>query len=125
MGDLGWFDENGRIWFCGRKAHRVQTAEGDLYTVRCEAIFSQHPRVYRSALVGLGDAPNQKPVILIELEADDNKRDLSKLKGELLAMAQKHEHTKSIKTLMFHPKFPVDIRHNAKIFREKLSVWAH
>ena len=23
-----------------------------------------------------------------------------------------------------HPKFPVDIRHNAKIGREKLAVWA-
>jgi olefin beta-lactone synthetase len=25
---------------------------------------------------------------------------------------------------MIHPSFPVDIRHNAKIFREKLAVWA-
>jgi hypothetical protein len=27
-------------------------------------------------------------------------------------------------TVLFHPSFPVDIRHNAKIFREKLAVWA-
>ena len=23
MGDLGYFDSEGRLWFCGRKAHRV------------------------------------------------------------------------------------------------------
>ena len=29
-----------------------------------------------------------------------------------------------VKTILYHPSFPVDIRHNAKIFREKLAVWA-
>ncbi len=32
--------------------------------------------------------------------------------------------TRAIETILFHPSFPVDIRHNAKIFREKLAVWA-
>ena len=54
MGDVGYLDEAGRLWFCGRKAHRVETQEGVMFSVRCEAIFNQHPRVYRSALVGLG-----------------------------------------------------------------------
>ena len=31
---------------------------------------------------------------------------------------------REIETFLFHPSFPVDIRHNAKIFREKLAVWA-
>ena len=26
MGDLGRFDAEGRLWFCGRKSHRVRTA---------------------------------------------------------------------------------------------------
>jgi hypothetical protein len=46
------------------------------------------------------------------------------LKQELLAIGRKYEVTKDIKDILFHPAFPVDIRHNAKIFREKLSVWA-
>ena len=33
-------------------------------------------------------------------------------------------HTRRIETILFHPSFPVDIRHNSKIFREKLAVWA-
>ena len=38
--------------------------------------------------------------------------------------AKSFAHTKGIETILFHPAFPVDIRHNAKIFREKLAVWA-
>ena len=26
--------------------------------------------------------------------------------------------------MLYHPGFPVDIRHNAKIRREELAVWA-
>ena len=69
MGDLGWMDHKGRIWFCGRKAHRVVLPNKTLFTIPCEAIFNQHPAVFRSALVGLGTAPHQKPVICIELES--------------------------------------------------------
>jgi hypothetical protein len=25
---------------------------------------------------------------------------------------------------LYHKEFPVDVRHNAKIFREKLALWA-
>jgi hypothetical protein len=32
--------------------------------------------------------------------------------------------TQSIQTVLFHKAFPVDIRHNSKIFREKLAIWA-
>jgi hypothetical protein len=43
---------------------------------------------------------------------------------ELQAMAAAHEVTRRIATFFVHPGFPVDIRHNSKIFREKLAVWA-
>jgi hypothetical protein len=32
--------------------------------------------------------------------------------------------TASIRRFYFHPSFPVDARHNAKIFRDRLAVWA-
>ncbi len=124
MGDLGWRDQKGRIWFCGRKGHRVITEGGTLFTIPCEAIFNNHPKVFRSALVGVGSPPRQKPVICIELEKDLKIVDLEKLKSELLAMAREHELTASIRTVLFHKAFPVDIRHNSKIFREELTVWA-
>ncbi len=124
MGDVGRLDERGRLWFCGRKSHRVETAEGPLFTIPCEAIFNQHPRVFRSALVGVGDKGSQRPVICIELEKDDSGLDLEQLKKELIDLAQKAPHTKAIATFLIHPKFPVDVRHNAKIGRETLAQWA-
>lgn len=135
MGDLGYRDERGRIWFCGRKSHRVVTQGGTMFTIPCEAIFNTHPAVFRSALVGVptaqsgqpsGDckSPAREPVMCIELEADARGQDEGKLCGELLALGANFSHTRAIQTILFHPAFPVDIRHNAKIFREKLAVWA-
>jgi acyl-coenzyme A synthetase/AMP-(fatty) acid ligase len=123
MGDLGRKDEKGRIWFLGRKSHRVTTQNGTLFTIPCEAVFNNHPEVFRSALVGIGEKPYQIPVICIEPERKIS-IDKVRLEKELLAIAGKHELTKDIKTILFHKSFPVDIRHNSKIFREKLTVWA-
>lgn len=124
MGDLGWIDKKGRIWFCGRKNHRVITEKKTLFTIPCEAIFNNHPRVFRSALVGLGPQGRQRPVICIELEPGDSGKDKKNLKKELLALARTSPITEGIETILFHRAFPVDIRHNSKIFREKLAVWA-
>ena len=119
MGDLGYIDDLGRLWFCGRKKHRVQTEQGLMYTVPCEAIFNQHPEVFRSALVGVG----KTPIIIIQRIPKSNtpKKELTK---QLLELAQKHLHTRPIKQVLYKSRFPVDVRHNAKIRREDLTVWA-
>jgi olefin beta-lactone synthetase len=124
MGDLGWMDKKGRVWFCGRKNHRVVTKDKTLFTIPCEAIFNNHPLVFRSALVGIGPEGEKLPVICIELEADDTPKDESKIKQDLLKLAGESPITENIDTILFHRAFPVDIRHNSKIFREKLAVWA-
>ena len=124
MGDLGWQDSKGRIWFCGRKSHRVVTSGGTLYTIPCEAIFNTNEQVLRSALVGIGGPPDQKPVICIERDPAHKSSDRKALTRELLELAASNELTRPIETVLFHSSFPVDIRHNAKIFREKLADWA-
>lgn len=124
MGDLGWKDNKGRFWFCGRKSHRVITEKATLFTIPCEAIFNNHPHVKRSALVGVGDPPNQTPVICIELDDSSTNNDKSDIEKELLQIAKNSEQTKRIQTILFHKRFPVDIRHNSKIYREQLAEWA-
>jgi acyl-CoA synthetase (AMP-forming)/AMP-acid ligase II len=124
MGDLGWMDKKGKIWFCGRKNQRVITKNGLLFTIPCEAIFNNHPMVFRSALVGVGFPSDQKPVICIELEHGRKHKRKKLIKKELLELAKSSVLTKDIETILFHKAFPVDIRHNSKIFREKLAVWA-
>lgn len=123
MGDLAWQDSQARLWFCGRKSQRLQTLQGLLGTENVEPIFNIHPSVLRSALVGIGPSHQQTPVLCVELEAN-NKLSEAQLKTELLAIARTHRHTQHIDIFLVHPKFPVDIRHNAKIGREQLSVWA-
>jgi acyl-CoA synthetase (AMP-forming)/AMP-acid ligase II len=122
-GDVGRFDEQGRVWFCGRKSHRVITPSETLFSVACEGIFNQHPSVRRTALVGLGEAPKQRPALCVELEKD-GRIDRSRVKRELLALGAACNATRSLETILFHRQFPVDIRHNAKIFRERLADWA-
>jgi acyl-CoA synthetase (AMP-forming)/AMP-acid ligase II len=124
MGDLGWMDNKGRVWFCGRKSHRVITENGTLFTIPCEAIFNTHPAVFRSALVGVGTPPRQKPIVCIELEPGGKNINKDELKRELLNLAARNVATQEIKTILFHKGFPVDVRHNSKIFREKLAIWA-
>jgi acyl-CoA synthetase (AMP-forming)/AMP-acid ligase II len=125
MGDLGYLDEKGRIWFCGRKSHRVETERGILYTVCCEAIFNCHENVFRSALVGIGDRSRQRPVIIIEpVSMPKNRSEELGFINELLQLARGNELTRHLPDILLHPSFPVDIRHNAKIFREKLAFWA-
>lgn len=128
-GDLGRLDDEGRLWFCGRAAQRVRTAYRDLHTVRCEGVFNAHPLVRRTALVGIGPAGAQRPVVCVETEPGPQGAVLddtgwTNLVGELRAMAEAHAPTTGLQDFLRHPGFPVDIRHNAKIGREELARWA-
>jgi len=124
MGDLGWFDGQGRLWFCGRKSHRVLTEIGGLYTEQVEPVFNVHPAVRRTALVGIGDKGHQRPVLCVELQPSVKKDAHASVLAELQKLGQGFVHTGRIETFLLHPGFPVDIRHNAKIGREQLARWA-
>jgi acyl-CoA synthetase (AMP-forming)/AMP-acid ligase II len=133
MGDVGYLDHQGRVWYCGRKSHIVTTAKGSLFTEPCEAIFNEHPRVARSALVGVirkrepGQAGDQTPVIIVEPRKKQfpwRNADRQKFAGELRDLAAANPLTLDIHTVLFHRSLPVDVRHNSKINRERLSLWA-
>ena len=129
MGDVGYLDEDGRFWFCGRKAHRVLTEEGTMYTVCCEAITNQLAEIFRSALVGVGSAGSQTPVMICEPHKDQwphSEQECEALLQKIREQCATSQLTAGIKPehVLLHPSLPVDVRHNAKIFREELAVWA-
>lgn len=124
MGDLGYYDEQGRLWMCGRKSQRVESASGPMFTEQVEPIFNTHPQVFRSALVGVGTRGAEEPVLIAELEPEVGREEHARIREELLALARRHAHTRNIREVLFHPRFPTDIRHNAKIGREALRLWA-
>lgn len=150
MGDLGYFDSTGRLWFCGRKSQRVITLQGTLFTEPIEGLLNAHPAVYRSALVGVPRAGaagslDREPVICIERHrspyapAEAVRLSDAELRRQLLERLALHDvagqpgvlptgpqgvSLGQIREVLFHSRFPVDIRHNSKIFREKLAGWA-
>lgn len=131
MGDCGYLDAQDRFWFCGRKTHRVETAGGTMFTVPCEAIANQHPHVYRSALVGICAKTGmaKEPVMIVEPwpeHSPQNPESVQRLLEGVHERLQRSDLTMAIARshVLLHTGFPVDIRHNAKIFREKLAPWA-
>ncbi len=124
MGDSGYFDDQGRLWFCGRVAHIIDTFESVYYPIPCEGVFNTHKHVYRSALIRLGDRGNARPGLCVELESAVARSEHQQIRSELLELGSHFEHTQDIREIFFHPAFPVDIRHNAKIDRAQLGRWA-
>ena len=125
MGDLGWFDAEGRLWFCGRKSQRVVVDDATtLCTEQVEPVFNAHPDVARSALVGVGARGSQRPLLCVELKRGVDAKQWPRITGELRHLADGRVHTAKVEGFLRYPKpFPVDIRHNAKIGREKLAAW--
>jgi acyl-CoA synthetase (AMP-forming)/AMP-acid ligase II len=122
MGDAGRIDAQGRLWFCGRIAERIETAGGPLHTEPCEQVFRGHPQVARCALIGLGEPGRQEPALVVQ--PAQPAADEAALAADLRALARQHPHTAGITRFFFHPSFPVDVRHNAKIHRLTLARWA-
>ncbi|MGM9991656.1 MAG: fatty acid CoA ligase family protein [Candidatus Bruticola sp.] len=127
MGDTGYFDSEHNLWFCGRKAHRVETEKGTLFPVMVEGMANNHPRVFRSALVGVGPKGKQTPVLVVEpkpgsFPEDDKQKEL--LSRQILARYDEDKLYSQIKEVLFYDSFPVDPRHNVKIHREELAQWA-
>jgi acyl-CoA synthetase (AMP-forming)/AMP-acid ligase II len=124
MGDVGIMDGVGRLWYCGRVSQRIDTGKEVLFADQCEAVFNQHPDLLRSAVVGIGAAGAQIPVLCIEVIGKLAPVDRERVHYDLLQLAQAFAITRSIRTVLFHSGFPVDIRHNSKINRAELAEWA-
>lgn len=124
FGDVGYLDADGRLWVCGRVSQRVRAAGGDVFPLQVEPLFDAHPQVRRSGLVGVPGPGGERPVLCVELQAGVGRHEQDRLHGELLALAASSQVTRTIHTILFAKKLPVDPRHNSKIERSKLAKWA-
>ena len=124
MGDLGRLDPDGYLWFCGRQAEAVRTDDAIFYTDCCEAVFNQHREVRRTALIAWSGKGPVVPAMVVEPSRKslmESPAARERLVAELRDLAQSVPHTAAIRHFFFHPSFPVDVRHNAKIHRLSLT----
>lgn len=126
MGDLGSLDARGRLWFHGRRAELLRTAAGDLTTESVEPAFADHPAARRCALVGIGPAGRQVPVLVVEPRLFPERRiEAENLAAELRAHAGGNPLSLRVRAVVFQRALPVDRRHNAKVHRLSLARhWA-
>lgn len=125
MGDMGFVDSDGNLYFCGRKAHVVQTRDRIYYSDPVENVFNHHAWVRRTALIKLNRAPGVAVAVEpLPERMPHSARERQEFARSLAAIGVSSPVTRGITVFFFHPSFPVDARHNAKIFRDRLGEWA-
>src|SRR5690606_41695948 len=106
---------------------RVPPPGGGLSTGHTAPHSSAPPAARRCALIGIGQRGRQRPAVVIEPVAGidcTSSADCRRLARALREFGKTHPHAERIKTFYFHPRLPVDVRHNAKIHRLTLARWA-
>jgi acyl-CoA synthetase (AMP-forming)/AMP-acid ligase II len=124
MGDLGTLDAEGRLFFLGRRVEKVRTTEGGLPTESLEPAFRQHPHVFRCALIGIGEAPDQTPALVVEPRTGhfpETEAARARFITELRELARINPQADRVQHIVFQRALPVDVRHNAKIHRLQLT----
>jgi hypothetical protein len=87
--------------------------------VPVENVFNLCEGVRRTALVGVGAAGSERAWLVVEPDDGAREEDLLERLHAIAPAAPAR-----VDGFLFHPAFPVDVRHNAKIRREDLKVWA-
>ncbi|HET8930601.1 MAG TPA: fatty acid CoA ligase family protein [Acidimicrobiales bacterium] len=120
LGDTGWLDDQGRLWVCGRRSHRVITDERTYYPLCVEPVINTHAAVVKSALVEPVVGGMKTAAVCVELrpEARVNQE---RIERDLTDLAEQHDATRGLATFFFIDHLPVDKRHNAKIDRPGLG----
>lgn len=133
-GDVGYLIGSS-IYYCGRLNHAIKANSRFYYSKCVERVCNEHPDIYRSALVYIGSRAKGYDLanhsldeigVMIEVRGVDvsDREVRERIKAELRDMCNRDVGAQGIAKFFFHPSFPVDTRHNAKIFRCKLGVIA-
>ncbi len=119
-GDVGHFDEQGRLWVEGRLAHVLVTADGPVTPVAAELVAQRAARVPLAALVGVGPSGAQVPVAVLlapgpTLGLAD--ADLtSRVRG-----AVREATGLDLAAVLTMRSLPVDVRHRSKVDRIRIA----
>jgi acyl-coenzyme A synthetase/AMP-(fatty) acid ligase/pimeloyl-ACP methyl ester carboxylesterase len=120
-GDVGHLDADGRLWIEGRLPHVIATQDGPIAPVGPEQAIETVPLVRRAAVVGVGPEGLRQCVVIVETTTGTKR---VRLADAELAAQVRDASTQPLVAVFAVPELPTDIRHNSKIDRTRLSVWA-
>ncbi len=124
-GDVGHLDADGRLWIEGRLSHVITTEGGVVTPVGIEQVLEACPGVRGAAVVGVGPVGSQVVVGIVMLDNPGDGPIVDPVTTEVLRTAVRDECGVDVVAMLERSSFPTDIRHNAKIDRTKLAIWAN
>lgn len=119
-GDIGHFDDEGRLWVEGRAVHTIVTSSEALTCYRIENRVAAALQTGPVAAVGVGPVGAQTVVIVVEQPG----RKAGLASPELRDAVRKALPDIDVATVLTVAKLPVDIRHESKIDRTRVARWA-
>ena len=121
-GDVGHFDDEGRLWIEGRIGHVVTTPVGPVTPVGIEHAVSLLEDVELAAVVGVGPVGTQQTVVVLTLVEGVRRPSLAD--EDLADRVREITHPVDIAAVLVVAALPVDKRHNSKIDRTRIAAWA-
>jgi acyl-CoA synthetase (AMP-forming)/AMP-acid ligase II len=122
-GDVGHLDQSGRLWIGGRLSDVISAPTGVLAPVRTEQAIESIDDVAVAAVVGVGPVGVQQIVAVIQPEASSAPSS-PRLASVELTDAVRGVAGDAVVAVFEMPELPVDRRHNSKIDRAGVAVWA-
>ena len=120
LGDLGYLDEEGRVYVVGRINDTVQRRGRSLYPLVVEPLVEQLPFVRRCGLVGHPRKGMNRSILAYE-PADPGARRRDRRDREETIRAECDRIGVIIDQVVVVDHIPVDPRHNGKVQRDELT----
>lgn len=123
LGDVGYLDDQNRIWLVGRVNNIVTRGSRAIYPLQAEAIAHQLPFIEKAALLGLDDPTLGQKVALVVVPHEKHPLQWFRKRREWELRIHDHlsRHEIPLDVLLFTRRLPLDPRHNAKIDYGKLQ----
>lgn len=124
-GDVGAFDDRGRLWVRGRLAHVVHPPTGPLAPYPVEHRVETLDEVESAAVVGVGPVGTQQVVVVVvPRERVGLRQALTPLADPDLASRVREVAGVPVAAVLVRDWLPVDIRHASKVDRGQVAAWA-
>ncbi len=119
-GDVGHLDDGGRLWVEGRLAHVLTCPDGPVTPVAAELAAQRAARTPLAALVGIGPAGVQVPVIVLLAPGPPLGLADTDLTQRVRA-AVRDETGVDVAAVLTMRELPVDVRHRSKVDRTRIG----